>query len=308
VSKGIRSLAVLLLAAATTLFVTNTGRADEQHDPLVRDRVAIERVYYNHRTGAKPPFDQMMPRELAEKLVRQDRDKEALLKKIYHVEITDAQTEAEVRRIDASTRAPDILAELKAALDNDAARFARTVAKPIVVERILRDKFDNDDTLHAAQRHRAEIVRAELLAAKQDRAEPDMLVMLLRRLGSNEVTEATWELEKPPQERPHNDKELMEAQRHFGPQAQILSPPRDTEGKPKLYFQDLPSQLQQVLGAQLRKSGDISAVIETPADFRLYLCERTTATTLAAATLSISKRSYEQWLMHQSNGYGTAPH
>ena len=58
----------------------------------------------------------------------------------------------------------EVLAELKAALGNDPARFARTVAKPIVVERLLRNRFENDDQLHAPQRHQVEQVRAQLLA------------------------------------------------------------------------------------------------------------------------------------------------
>ena len=40
--------------------------------------------------------------------------------------------EAEVRRIDVTTRAPDILAELKAALSNDPARFARRLSKLVL--------------------------------------------------------------------------------------------------------------------------------------------------------------------------------
>src|SRR5262249_42725707 len=62
------------------LFAIVIGHADESADALVRDRIAVERVYYEHRTGTKPPFDQFMPRELTEKLVRQDLHKETALK------------------------------------------------------------------------------------------------------------------------------------------------------------------------------------------------------------------------------------
>ena len=72
--------------------------------------------------------------------------------------------EAEVQRINTTTRAPDMLAEIKAALGNDPAKFARAVAKPFLVERLLRGKFDNDDALHATQRRQAEAVREKLLA------------------------------------------------------------------------------------------------------------------------------------------------
>jgi hypothetical protein len=86
---------------------------------LRADRAAIERVYYNHRLGDKPPFDQALPLETLERLVRDDLRKEAALKKAYGVEITFAVLEAEVRRINTTSRAPDMLAEIKAALDND---------------------------------------------------------------------------------------------------------------------------------------------------------------------------------------------
>jgi hypothetical protein len=276
VSQKLR-FALLSLATLATISIANIARAEDPVDALVQDRIAIERVYYNRRTGAKRPFELAMPRTLAEKLVREDLRKEAVLKKIYHVEIAGAQIDAEIQRINASTRAPEVLTELKAALDNDPARFARTVAKPLVVDRTLRDKFDNDDALHAAQRRQVESVRAELLAAKQNHIAPDNLLALLKRLGSNDVTETTWQLGKPPEDR------------------------QPADGKPRFYFEDLPSELQQVLRVQLRQPGDISAAIETPVDFRLYLCETNTPTALAAASLSIPKRRFEEWLAHQAN-------
>ncbi len=48
------------------------------------------------------------------------------------------------------------------------------------------------------------------------------------------------------------------------------------------------------------KAGDISAVIETPGGFLLYLTKEKTAAVLSVATLSLPKRSYEQWLGEQT--------
>src|SRR6266850_7728603 len=144
----------------------------EDFSALCADRAAIERVYHNHRLGDKPPFEKAMPPSLLEQLVKQDAHKEAVLKKIYAVAITPAMLDAEVQRINATTRAPEMLAELKAALGNDADRFARRVAKPIVVERLLRERFENDDKLHASQRVQVEKFRNELLTAKRNGAGP----------------------------------------------------------------------------------------------------------------------------------------
>src|SRR4051812_22173652 len=114
---------------------------------LCAHRAAIERVYYNHRLGDKPPFEQTMPPARLEELVRQDQHKEAVLKQAYGVEISAAQLAAEVNRINTTTQAPAMLAEIKAALGDDPARFAEMLAKPILVERELRQRFENDDTL-----------------------------------------------------------------------------------------------------------------------------------------------------------------
>jgi hypothetical protein len=132
---------------------------------LHADRAAIERVYYNHRLGEKPPFEQVLPPATLENLVQQDLRKEAALKRVCRVEVTSALLDAEVQRVNTTTRAPEMLAEIKTALGNDAARFARAMAKPILVERLLREKFENDDALHASQRREMERVRTQLTNA-----------------------------------------------------------------------------------------------------------------------------------------------
>jgi len=297
--KPHRSLHVAAIGLGLLLPWRHTIGA-EDFSALCTDRAAVEHVYYDHRLGTKPPFEQTMPPALVEKLVRENLHKEAVLKKVYGLDVTPAMVTAEVQRINTTTRASDVLAELKAALDNDTSRFAQTVAKPIVVERILRDKFDNDDALHAPQRQQAESIRTHLLAAREVHADPDKLLTLFKQLGSNQVTEATWQLGKPPGESPDASKELMVVQKGFGPNAQVQSPPQEAGRGPKFYFDDLPLELQQVLRVQLRRPGDVSAVIETPGGFLLYLCKEKSPAALSVATLSIPKRSYEQWLFEQT--------
>src|SRR6195256_676968 len=148
------------------LLIASLSAMAGERESLLSDRAAIERVYYNHRLGEKPPFEQVLPPATLENLVRQDLRKEAALKQAYGIDVTPAMLDAEVQRINTTTRAPDVLAELKAALGNDPGRFARAMAKPIVVERRLREKFDNDDALHAPQRRQAGQTRDQLLAAK----------------------------------------------------------------------------------------------------------------------------------------------
>ena len=120
---------------------------------------------------------------------------------------------------------------------------------------------------------------------------------LLQQNHPNAVTETTWQFSARPAETNAPATDEIEIKKRFGPNAQIVSPPHAGEGKErKFYFEDLPRELQKVLRVQLRQPGDVSAVIEMPGGFLLYLAKGKTAATLSVATLSISKRSCEQWL------------
>ena len=93
----------------------------------------------------------------------------------------------------------------------------------------------------------------------------------------------------------------IEIKKRFGPNAQMLSAPSGEAGKDgKFYFADLPGDLQNVLRLQLRRPGDVSAVIELPGGFALYLAQEKTAAVMTVACLTLPKRSYEQWLEEQN--------
>src|SRR5207237_6369045 len=86
----------------------------------------------------------------------------------------------------------------------------------------------------------------------------------------------------------------IEIKKRFGPNAQTLSPPRAGGKETTFYFEDLPGELQNVLRVQLRQPGDVSAVIETPAGFLLYVAREKTDAVLSGAGLSWAWRSYGQ--------------
>jgi hypothetical protein len=287
---------------------------------LVRDRAAIERVYYNHRLGQKPPFEQALTPATLENLVRLNLKKEAVLRNTYGVAITPAMVDGEVQRINTTTRAPEMLAEIKAALGNDPVKFAQVFAKPFLAERLLREKFDNDGALHLSQRREVERVRERLLdAGGTDVTQPtnssasterrltaaatvDLAakrLALLKATHSNEVFETTWQLTPRPNETNAPAPDELEIKQRFGPNVQIISSPCGAERDQKLHFVDLPPALQNVLRVQLRQPGDVSSVIEAPGGFLLYLATERTDKALAVACLSLPKRSYEQWLAEQ---------
>ncbi|WP_150107454.1 hypothetical protein [Pedosphaera parvula] len=266
---------------------------------LCADHAAIERVYYNHRTGTKASFEETLPRATLENLVQQDLKKESVLRKNYGITITPALLDAEVNRINTTTRAPEMLAEIKAALGNDPTRFAEAFARPILVERLLHDKFENDDALHAAKRHESEQIRNSLLAARTNGATAPQLLAQLKKANTNAVTETTWQLTPRPAETNAPAADELDIKKRFGPDAQIISGPHGPAKEQKFYFEELPPALQNVLRVQLRHPGDVSAVIETPGGFLLYVVSEKSQTTLSAACLSLPKRSYEEWLTEQ---------
>jgi len=271
----------------------------EEVSPIVRDRAAIERVYYNHRTWTRPPFEDLLPNATLEQLVRQDLKKEAWLKQRYGTTISHELLDAEVQRINSTTRAPEVLAEIKAALGGDPEKFADVFARPILVERLLHERFEADSALHAAARRQCEAARAALLAARSNGADAAQLLALLKGLDSNAVTQTTWQLTARPVEPRAPAADEAEIRKRFGPDAKIISSPNGAVPDRKDYFEDLPVALQKVIHAQLRQSGDISAVIETPRGFLLYLARTKTETALAVACLTLPKRSYEAWLAGQ---------
>jgi hypothetical protein len=232
-----------------------------------------------------------------------------VLKRVFDVSVTDAMVEVEVRRINETTRAPDVLAELKAALGEDHARFSRSMARPIVVERTLRTRFENDDKLHFAEREKVEALRSTML--KERDGTYSSRLALVKAAGLGDAPELTWQLaprpandpSPAPPDAPSSPTEIKARSSAYAIEAtaqvaQVVASPgkSELETKRTLYFGELPTDLQNVLRAQLRKPGDVSAVIETGQGFLLYLAKERTGETLAVVVLSLPKRSYEEWL------------
>lgn len=277
---------------------------------MVAHRAAIEQVYHEQRIGAKQPFERAVPAELIEKLVRMDLNKEAVLLRHYQVEITAEMIEEEVRRIDTTTRAPETLGRIKSALRDDPRIFADSFVKPLIVERILRAKFETDDSLHAAHRRRAESARIRAIAAKQHGL--DAQIATLKKTGNDsEVRERLeWQLgarpQKDPLSPPATPPEATPAEASAGIYhnkatarvSQALPPPEATDAglNREFYFEDLPPDLQNVLAVQLRQPGDVSALIEGPRAFQVFIARSRTATSLEVALLTLPKRGFEEWL------------
>lgn len=245
-------------------------------DQLIADRGAIERVYYSHRINVTEPFEQAVPATVLRQLVERNLAREEALHTRYSVNISSDQITAEIARIDRSTRAPDVLAEIKAALGNDLGRYAESFVKPIVVERELRNRFANDDEAHASVRRECELVRTNLLAARAAGASSATLMAQLTQSHPNNVLKTTWLLAP-----------------------RLKGAPAAKPGDP-VYFDDLQPELRRVLAAQLRAAGDVSAIIETPDTFLLFVTEAKDEKQLVAASLSLPKLDCDTWLATQN--------
>ncbi|HEX5044899.1 MAG TPA: hypothetical protein VFV75_18530 [Candidatus Polarisedimenticolaceae bacterium] len=100
---------------------------------------AIERVYWRHRVwpadnpGARPTFEEEVPEAaLRDTVLRSLELSEAR-------GITSGQLQAELDRMAASTRAPEVLHEIFEALGQDAELIAETLARQALAERLVRD-------------------------------------------------------------------------------------------------------------------------------------------------------------------------
>lgn len=261
---------------------------DPGEDPLaslLADRAAIERVYHAHRLGETPPFEETLPAQELRRLVQRDLARAAVLERVYAKTITDSEIAAEIKRIEGTTRAPEMLGEIKAALGQDPARFARSFVQPILVERELRKRFENDDSLHATPRRRAEELRRRLLAARTGAAGLANQLRLLRDAAPGTVLESRWRLAPSPDS------------------AATREPASSLQD-----FGDLPEELQRVLRAQLRHTGDVSAVIEMPSSFLLFVAKSKTDAMLETASVSFPKRDFEEWLASAiATGVGPVP-
>ncbi len=278
---------------APAMLLTVSEAADPA--PLVQARVAVERVYYGHRTGTKSPFEKAVPVKAVETKMELVLKKEFLLRRVYGVAVTKAMVDQEVARIGMKTKAPEMLAEIKEALGGDEELYAEVFAKPLVVERELRQRFDNDDTRHAGKRRKVDEVRGLLF--KADAGERGKIFDAEGgKIGT--VSETTWKLGPQPKEKDGPEalrlEDLPPEVGPLGPGARVLTPGEEKD--PKRYLEEVQEDLRKVIEAQLKNEGDVSAVIEAPQGFLLYLVTEKTDEVLAVKALTVRKADYSEWV------------
>ena len=132
---------------------------------------AIERVYYEHRIwpkenpDPKPAFEQMMPRVQIEAKVSDYLKMSAALEAFWKAPITADQLQAELDRMTRNTKDPATLAELFAALNNDAYLIAECLARSLLADRIIRNLYAYDARFHGELKAEAQALRDRLTPA-----------------------------------------------------------------------------------------------------------------------------------------------
>src|SRR6184192_4118542 len=162
-----RALVALLFCAAACSILTGTLLAFfrsetptnvSQRTLTFAERVAyqraIEDVYWRHRIwprerpDRKPSLDAVMSQEQLEKKVAGYLRKSQALEDYWQRPITSEQLQAEMDRMAKNTKQSEVLRELFEALGNNPFVIAECLARPALAERLLRNWYAGDQTIH----------------------------------------------------------------------------------------------------------------------------------------------------------------
>ncbi len=127
----------------------------------LNSRRAIEQVYWEHRIwpsenpGPKPPWSAVQSEGSIRDRVEEVLARTRALRERWSEPIDASRLQAEIGRIVRETRDPDRLRELFAAVGNDPERIAEVIARPLLVDRLIRKRFVEDEHIHASTRERA---------------------------------------------------------------------------------------------------------------------------------------------------------
>jgi N-acetylneuraminic acid mutarotase len=156
-----RFLPVLLVSLAP-LAIASAAAADLGLEERVELQTRVERVRYAHQIGRTVPFEAAVPRSLVERTVRRYLKESVALEAFWRTEVTSGMLRAETERMAAGTRMPERLRELFAALGDDPVALQECLARPLLVDRLVRSFYAGDVSLHERERTAAESLERDL--------------------------------------------------------------------------------------------------------------------------------------------------
>lgn len=158
----ISSLLILLGA------ITPAGAASLTFEDRVEARRALDEVRYSHQIGANRPFDEVVPGKSIRDRVQAYLERTVALERSWNKRITAEMLTREVDRMVRHSRLPGRLYEFFDALDHDPLLIRECLARPALVDRLMRSYFDKDRRIHAAERLQAEAIRDDLAVGRID--------------------------------------------------------------------------------------------------------------------------------------------
>lgn len=157
-----RRAAVLFGLALATVFVAFIlSRPVESAPPALTmaERAtylqAVEEVFWRHRIwpaenrGTRPALSNVVPGEVFAARAEESLRLSNAIETLWGEPITGEMLQAELNRMAAETRQPEVLRELFAALGNDPALAAEILARPALTERLAHDWYDGDERFAA---------------------------------------------------------------------------------------------------------------------------------------------------------------
>ena len=111
---------------------------------------SIEHVYWKHRIwqkdnpAPKPPFSSVVNPDYMRRKVEGSLKKSNALESFWKKPVTAEHLQAEINRMARDTKDPALLAELWSTLNNDSYLVAECLARPLVVERLIRNYHATD--------------------------------------------------------------------------------------------------------------------------------------------------------------------
>jgi len=157
----------MLLRAATAVFLLSLVLTSVDAAPAARrlsldERLAaaeaIERVYWSHRTWPaqntepKPGFEEIVSRDALRTRNEDSLRLSNAVEQHWNRPITQAQIQAELDRMVASSKQPSVLREIFEALGNDPHLVAECLVRPILAERTTRSFYARDERFHGEVR------------------------------------------------------------------------------------------------------------------------------------------------------------
>ncbi len=165
-----RLLSVMRVLPCIVAVSLSMGAAPPRHELTFIERVeaqrALDRAYYGHQLGTTRPFEEAVPFELTELKVRTYLKQSIALERFWGVRLTSMDLEKEARRIAESTQMPERLAELHRALGNDPVLILECLVRPIVVDRMARDRLADDRQMQAPALREARELRSRLATGR----------------------------------------------------------------------------------------------------------------------------------------------